>query len=321
MSRFTFILFSGLFMMAGCNSLSTSGEDSEGNTEENQVKNINEQDFFGDFSILDRKFGTETIVTIQNDYRVMKTNAIPNHITGDFPNPGNPNAISEQNITYKIPLQPKMSGKVRWAREFGVALNGVKFEPETAERFVCETGEVYRIEAFQNLVDLGLDKHHAHVQPTGAYHYHGAPIGLIQLLDKGEDLILVGFAHDGFPIYYSISGKYKPGFELSNETRTGDVCSYRNPKNTIEKELSNTNPDGTFVSDWVYNPEIGDLDECNGMELDGKYIYLVTDDYPYVGRCLKGEFKEQRPPGPPPGGGGGRNGPHGHGHPHPPGNH
>ena len=33
-----------------------------------------------------------------------------------------------------------------------------------------------------------------------------------------------------------------------------------------------------------------------------QYIYLVTDDYPYIGRCLMGEYEEPRRMGPPPGG-------------------
>ena len=119
----------------------------------------------------------------------MKTNALPNHQTGDFLNPGNPNTLSVQNIMYTLPITTKLNGKFKWSREPGVALNGVKFEPETTERFICETGEIYRIEAFQYLVDLGLDFNNAHVQPTEAYHYHGAPKKLIKPLDKGEDII------------------------------------------------------------------------------------------------------------------------------------
>lgn len=266
-----------------------------------QTANISSPDFLGDYELSSPEFGSKTMVSVENNVRHMKTNGLPNHSTGTFPNAGNPNTISTQNLSYKFPVKPVFSGESRWAREPGVALNGVKFEPETAERFVCETGEVYKIEAFQELVDLGLDFNNAHVQPTGAYHYHGVPKGLIEVLDQGEDIILVGFAHDGFPIYYSKSGKYKPSYQLAIASRTGDVCSYTNPKTTIHKELNGTSPDGTFVSDWVYVDGLGELDECNGTELNGTYAYFVTDEYPYMGRCLKGEFTESRPKGPPPG--------------------
>jgi YHYH protein len=291
----TIILFGNI----GCN----SPQKTSSNTEASIPKVKNENDFLGSYTINDKVYGTKTVVTITGDKRVMTTNGLPNHTTGTFPNAGNPNTISAQNVKYLFPLKPVYRGKAKWAREPGVAVNGVKFEPETAEAFVCETGERYRIEAFQTLVNLGLDSNHAHVQPTGAYHYHAAPTGLINLLDKGEDLILVGFALDGFPIYYSKSGKYKPSFKLASKSRTGDVCSYDTRKEIIKKELKNTNPDGTFVSDWEYVKGLGDLDECNGINLHGKYMYFVTDTYPYLGRCLMGEYTEQRPKGPPPGGG------------------
>lgn len=295
------LMFAILAILAqtGCNSPQKTSSGTEPSLSEIKTEN----NYWGGYTINDEIFGTKTVVTITGDKRIMTTNGLPNHKTGAFPNAGNPNTISAQDIKYSFPSKPVYTGKAKWAREPGVALNGVKFEPETAEAFVCETGERYRIEAFQTLVNLGLDSNHAHVQPTGAYHYHGTPTGLVNILYKGEDLVLIGFAHDGFPIYYSKSGKYKPSFRLSSKSRTGDVCAYDTRKEKINKELKNTQPDGTFVSDWEYVKGLGDLDECNGKEVNGNYMYFVTDTYPYAGRCLMGEYTEQRPKGPPPGGG------------------
>lgn len=278
----------------GCNITKTSNS-----TE--KTASLTELDLNGEYKINDTSVGFEISVSIDGDKRVMKTNGLPNHQTGTFPNEGNPNEISAQSLEYSFPMTPVLSGESRWAREPGVAVNGIKFEPETAERFVCESGEQYKIEAFQELVDLGLDHNHAHVQPTGAYHYHGVPTGLIELLDQGEDIILVGFAHDGYKMYYSKSGKYKPSYRLASELRTGDACSYTNPHTSMSKVIKGTNPDGTFVSDWDYVAGLGDLDECNGIEFNGEYAYFITDDYPYIGRCLKGKFSQRGPKGPPPG--------------------
>lgn len=247
-------------------------------------------DFFLAYSLINTEYGTETVVTIEDDTRVMVTNALPNHDTGDFPNEGNPNTISAQNISYRIPLNPEMASKATWVREPGVALNGVKFEPETAEVLECQSGENYKIEAIQDLVNLGLDHNHAHVQPTGAYHYHGAPTGVIAAFDKGEDLVHIGFGLDGFPIYFSQSDKYKPSFKLIDEDREGTDCTYEIPGTSINTDLEGTDPDGTYVLDWEYVSELGDLDECNGAVINGQYMYLVTNDYPYIGRCLKGVF-------------------------------
>ncbi len=284
-------------VIVGCNS-HTSKKSSK---TELKTTNLAELNFTKNYEIISKEFKTETYVTVNATNRIMKTNGLPNHKTGIFPNEGNPNTISAQNLTYKFPVNPKFSKESKWAREPGVALNGIKFEPETAERFVCETGEVYKIEAFQELVDIGLDFNRAHVQPTGAYHYHGVPTELIKVLDKGKDIILIGYAKDGFPIYHSKSGKYKPSYQLVKDLRTGDICSYKNPKLTLNESLKDTKPDGTFVSDWEYVNGLGDLDECNGIELNGEYSYFVTNEYPYMSRCLKGEFIEEAPKGPPPG--------------------
>jgi hypothetical protein len=304
MNKLLIVIVAIILANTGCNTpQKTTVEKNASNSEVSKSEVKTENNYLGAYTIIDKTYGTKTEVTIAGDKRLMSTNSLPNHKTGSFPNAGNPNTISAQKIKYSFPLYPVYTGKAKWAREPGVAVNGVKFEPETAEAFVCETGERYRIEAFQTLVNLGLDSNHAHVQPTGAYHYHGAPTGLVEALYKGEDLVLVGFAHDGFPIYYSKSGKYKPSFRLASKSRTGDLCVYNTRKEKISKEMKNTAPDGTFISDWEYVKGLGDLDECNGKEVNGKYMYFVTDTYPYAGRCLMGEYKEQRPKGPPPPGG------------------
>lgn len=302
-------------VMIGCTNQKNSDSQTHGHTHEDGTthSHTHEIDYTGAYALEDAAYGTKTIVTLTDDKRIIVTNALPNHETGAFPNEGNPNTIKAQELRYEIPLRPVYTGKAKWAREPGVALNGVKFEPETAERVVCESGEQYRIEARQNFLDMGLDVNNAHVQPTGAYHYHGVPTGMISSFDTGKDLVHVGYAKDGFPIYYSKSGTYKPSYQKAEEPREGTDCYYRSPRVTIDADLDGTEPDGTYVSDWEYVEGLGQLDECNGIEIDGNYAYLLTDEYPYVGRCLMGEFTEARPGGgrrpgadhphgPPPGG-------------------
>lgn len=271
--------------------------------------------YFGAYNLDDEKFGTKTKVTITSEERIMVTNSLPNHVTGEFPNAGNPNTISAQKRTFYFPLNPKYTGEAKWIREPGIALNGIKFEPGTGEVVACESGENYRIEALQDVIDLGLDYNHAHVQPTGAYHYHGTPTEVINKFDNGEDLVHIGFAHDGFPMYYSKSKAYKPSFKMLVGIREGEDCTYTRPG--IQVDITEGgHHDGTFNSDFEYIAGTGDLDECNGITIDGQYMYLVTSDFPYIGRCLMGKFESQeRGVGPPLSGGqggprsqGGRNG-------------
>ena len=247
--------------------------------------------YLSSYSIIDTVYGTETKVTVNDLSRIIQSNALPNHDTGIFPNSGNPNPISAQSKTYTLPVEGNYTGNAVWAREPGVAINGVKFEPETAERVECLSGEQYRIEAFQDFANLGFDTNNAHVQPTGEYHYHGVSDNLVKEFSDDKNMVHVGFAKDGHLIYYDKTDSYKPSYVLKSEERVGSSCLYRN-KNVV---VNGTSPDGTYVSDWEYEEDLGALDECNGSFVDGEYAYFITDTYPYVGRCLKGEFSEERP--------------------------
>ncbi len=256
-------------------------------------------EYLGDYTLDDAEFGTRVEVTVADGVRTIQTNALPDHETGEFPNPGNPNTISAQDLTYSYPTEPTWTGDASFARTPGVAVNGVKFEPATAETVSCASGEEYRVEALQDLYDLGLDFNNAHVQPTGEYHYHGVSELLATAYGTDDDLVLVGFAADGYLMYYSKSGAYESGYRLSGETRSGTDCVGSRALGGEPVEIDGTTPDGAYTSDWVWNADNGDLDSCNGVEIDGTYAYLVTDEYPFVGRCLNGESDEAGGPPPP----------------------
>ena len=146
--------------------------------------------------------------------RILSGNGIPNHEVGTFPNTDNPNTIREQSVNKRFTLCPEIiteSGLevVGPALEIAYALNSVKFDPATAGR--CnDAGECslaqgqgrWNIEALgHDTFDFGDDMNHAHVQPNGAYHYHGMPELLIGFLGGSQGMTLVGWASDGFPVY------------------------------------------------------------------------------------------------------------------------
>ena len=293
-------VFSALFLIGCHGKRDANSHGPDTHTHYDDLAVLGNTDYFGAYDLEDEKYGTKTKVTITRNARLMVTNSLPNHKTGVFPNEGNPNTISAQNRTFSFPLNPKYTGKAEWIREPGIALNGIKFEPGTGEVVECESGESYRIEAMQNVIDLGLDYNHAHVQPTGAYHYHGTPTEVIREFDTGEDLVHIGFAHDGFPMYSSKSNAYKPSFKLVEGTREGENCNYTRPGISVDISEGGHH-DGTFNSDFEFIAGSGDLDECNGITIDGQYMYLVTIDFPYIGRCLMGEFKSHERRGPPQG--------------------
>lgn len=216
-------------------------------------------------------YSNEVEITTDEKHRYIESNAIPNHPTGAFPNAGNPNAISAQSKSLKITLNPVYTGIPIEVRQPGIALNGVKFEPGTAETYQGDSA--WRYEAFQTARNLGLDDSNAHVQPSGEYHYHGIPTGLLNQITGNDDLVHVGYAADGFKMYVSLSDAYKPSYQLKSGTRSsGPGGSY----------------DGTFTADFEYVSDSGDLDQCNGVETNGEYRYFLTQDFPYISRCLMG---------------------------------
>jgi hypothetical protein len=263
--------------------------------------------YLDSYTISDQEFGTEVSVKVTGDSRTIRTNALPDTETGEFPNDGNPNTISAQDLRYTYAAEPNYLGDATEVRTTGVAVNGVKFEPGTAETVTCDSGERYRVEGLQDVYNLGMDFNNAHVQPTGEYHYHGVSDLMVDVFESEEDLVHVGFAADGFLMYYSKSGDFEPGYRLSSEPRPGTNCTGSGALRAETVVIGGTAPDGTYSSDWVFNAETGDLDSCNGATINGQYAYVITKTFPFVGRCLNGEVTaDTTGPGPGPGPGPGR---------------
>ena len=238
------------------------------------------------------------------------TNGIPTHATGIFPNRGNPNMIWSVPQTWRIPRYPEKTDTPTEMATFGITLEGIKLEPGTAESYrnqrqwnyeALTPGMARRLSGNARFEWLGTDCNNAHVQPTGIYHYHGVPHSLINELTGGMDseaMVLVGYAADGFPVYVASGPNVPEGsWELRSGTReSGPGGEY----------------DGTFREDWQFVEGSGDLDQCNGRfgmtpEFpEGIYHYYLTDDYPYMPRCVWGtpdtSFRQRRAGGRPPGG-------------------
>lgn len=271
----------------------------------------------------------------KDGFRYIESNGIPDHEIGVFPNPGNPNRMREQKYKYKIPLNPTISpdgfrmpgpptqdrnnenGKRGERREqppnggpsvFGVALNGIPFDPGTGEAWNNDIGSGWNIEALTGKTNFGADRNNAHVQPTGAYHYHGIPTGLVENLvgnDVGKKMVLVGYAADGFPIYsqygYTKSDDAKSGVKkLTSSWRLKSGTRPDGPKGTY---------DGKYLQDFEYVTDLGDLDEFNGRTgitpeyPNGTYYYVITDTFPFMSRAFKGIPDKSFQKGPPEGGG------------------
>ena len=146
------------------------------------------------------------VIKVDGGQRCFLTNGIPDHPTGDFPNRGNPNTISEQEIYVCITTSPKKKRSITPIRgTLGIAINGVQFRPNTAgswdpfaRRGHSRHGDRnWTIDIFGARGRLGLDFNNAHVGRGGLYHYQGIPTGLL----KTSGGSLVGYAGDGFEIH------------------------------------------------------------------------------------------------------------------------
>ena len=209
--------------------------------------------------------------------RCIISNGLPNHSTGSFPNRGNPNRISAQNIRLCVPKNPRKNSRAkRIGGSIGVALNGVQIRPGTADWYDSSSrrghsrnrASGWNLEGMGAADKLGMDRNSAHVDNRGLYHYHGVSSAL-RRQGKGT---LIGYAADGFEIHY-VGKKKKPSYRLKSGTRPS---------------APGGRYDGTYVQDWSYVAGSGNLDRCNGGKLNGKFVYFATDSYPFFPRCLWG---------------------------------
>jgi hypothetical protein len=235
-------------------------------------------------------------ITTEGDFRVIKSNGWPDHAPGAFPRHGNPNAASEQSHTFRVPLKPAVGEgtEQRGPWWWGVALNGVPFEPGTAEIWNNDRRSGWRYEAATGFLNLGLDEHNAHVQPDGSYHYHALPSGLVESLGgDGKKMLQVGWAADGFPLYTS----------WAHEDATAATSALRKMKSSYrlkqgarpaQADGPGGNHDGRFTEDFEFVKGSGDLDEFNGRfgvtpEFpEGTYYYCITAEFPFVPRKWRG---------------------------------
>ena len=304
----------------------------QGYTTQGILTNISEQIYNNDESV--NAFSIYSW-TSDESTRILSGNGIPNHEVGTFPNPNCPSGISEQNINHTFSLFPELVSEQGQAvggpgGVIAYALNSVKFDPGTAGRCndngVCSLAQGqgnWNIEALgHETFDFGDDMNHAHVQPTGQYHYHGMPDLLIDFLDQGQQITLVGWASDGFPIYarYGYADPcdinseiiaLQPSWKMKDQPDTGRpefLTQLSGGPGGGQTNLNTPIEMGAFTQDFEYIEGYGDLDECNGRVgatpefPDGIYHYVITDDFPFFSRCLKGEFSTNG------GGNGGGNG-------------
>jgi len=246
--------------------------------------------------------------TIANS-RHIYTNNIPDHAYGPF---GGPNNIQGQDFEYSMCLYPSYTTIPTPLSEhttsqgcgggivFGISHQGVLYSPFARLYFVNpntqQENKNFEIEAEYTLT---MDLNGGHVNNLSRYHYHNVPFDYLTNdlgINGSTHSPFLGYAADGFPIYYkylytdavdSLSGisAFQSDYQLKTGNRPGDGVS-----------APNGAYDGTYIQDYEQIPLQSELDECGGRfgitpeYPNGTYYYVLTDNWPYIPRCLKGLY-------------------------------
>ncbi|MCK0095709.1 YHYH protein [Yoonia sp. F2084L] len=210
-------------------------------------------------------------ITVDGDQRCIRSDGVPDHDTG----PWREGAIVEQqDHAFCMDATPELADTItRNVRVSGITVTGIPLRPGTAEYYDASTERGYSRDPSSgwNVEGVGgliMDAQNAHVDGDGMYHYHGIPSAVVEGLEN----TLFGYAADGFEIHY-VGDQAQSSWQLkSGERASGPGGAH----------------DGTYVQDYEFIAGSGDLDECNGAMVDGRYVYFATDTYPFFPRCFKG---------------------------------
>ena len=261
-------------------------------------------------------FNSEFNMTTTNNERIISSNNIPDHLVGLFGGGQgslNPNEMSPQFENYVISciptVNPTLTSLLNDAGQdqnlgpqyaFGIMLNGIELDPVAAEPFphngnLSDPNNNWEWNKEALNVNLGLDCNNGHVQPNGKYHYHATPVDYLNSLGlSNNEMTLIGYAADGFPIYYkyaySVADNNSSNIQImksSYQLKSGD-----RPGNGITAPCDEYN--GVYSNDYEYVENLGTLDEANGRNgvtpeyPDGTYYYVLTDEFPGIPRYFKG---------------------------------
>ena len=282
-------------------SRSASCEEYVGSYESSVTDIQNSVSFMGDFTI-----------SVSGTTCTLASNNVPNHNFNDA-TASFATDTAEVAKSFTIPTNPTTANsttELALGTTNAILLNGVVLdilpaacygvgnEPLGQEKIGCGGDQIdnpWRYDPMSSLNGFGTDAHNAHVQPDGTYHYHGNPVALFAQ-DCGEATsasAVIGFAADGFPIFGSCIEDGNDGitavtssWALKSGARQA-VSGYTTPVGGTG-DVDSNDYDGQFRGDYEYTANSGDLDECNGMTVDGQYGYYVTSTFPWMINCYKG---------------------------------
>ena len=251
---------------------------------------------------------------IIDNVKYVYANSIPNHAAGGL-NGGF--SILGQDDTWTMCAYPTQGASTTQlygddeaqgcstdgSYRFGISENGVLYAPSSTEYFEildADTGEAtgeynydWNIEAVKA---FGMNSQGAHLNAKGEYHYHSISTdyftktnGVNLGIDGTSFSPIVGYAADGYPVYY------KYAYSNANDSNSSIVAF----DSGWQLKSGNRPGDGLYIEDYEFIQANTDLDECNGRYgvtpdyPQGTYYYVLTDSWPYIPRCFKGAHVDE----------------------------
>ncbi len=221
----------------------------------------------------------------------VRANILASYTMGPWP--GDPFVVDGQNNSYVFPRNPAYPSSNHPSVPvgmLGMAVNGVAlFTDGDSQSYSSSLGAntmtgsgVWNTIAWKAHLSE-MDAGNAHPDPSSTYHHHHNPIMLASVTNSTAHSPIIGYAFDGNPIYgpfgYSVSTSSTSPIKrmtsswslrsISTRTAlyTGTVTSQVGPN------VSTQFPLGTYIEDYGYTANSGDLDFYNGR-------YCVTPEYP-----------------------------------------
>lgn len=199
----------------------------------------------------------------------------------------------EQSYIFKFPaLRPPLTQpilSVKALGNIGVAVNGVPLRSPNsgkvwnlADHDYTENSVIYPVQDYFTDGSGIIDS-------DGAFYYQTNPTLLNATHPNGHSKI-IGYAFDGLPVYGP--------FGYSDPDNSNSIIRVIKSSYRLKQMLrdDDTTPDGTFIEDFEYVSNLGDLDEFNSRHCktpdypNGTRAYFVTVDpdditlprYPYI---------------------------------------
>jgi hypothetical protein len=194
-------------------------------------------------------------------------------VTNNLPDYQVPGTTVPESYTWYLPLVPEAAEtpiELPRLDAVAVGIDGIQIHGPNGAPFDDYVDPV----AEGMMVTCG--GHHAE---QTLFHHHATPDCLYgELVENPEDPsqlvgIILAYAFDGYPI-------------LSPYVCTNEDCS------EVKELQSSWQHVADVTNAWEANEYVegsGDLDQCNGMELeDGSYAYFATETFPYLLGCYHG---------------------------------